>query len=523
MMERTPTPSLDAQVNTVQSEPICLICNEKMFMDQECYIISECQLSFHKTCLETLTEFSECPTCKRSCNLSDFRRIQPLERNSVVPRGKPRGALAKHYNTRSTAKNLFPDRSQITANDSHSEAANYSEIVDVATEDRPSFQNANVNISLPNNRNRKTGRNQNTTNPTIDYSQIAQLIETSMTRLLSSLNLLPNQSQPVDNNPSERNEPSTYPVFNPQIALPPINNRQPPRHSQDTTHNSSFDESTIMRFDKITSIIRNWNITFDGSPNGISVDEFLYRVKTLTHEHFNDDFSLICKNLNILLSGKARAWYWRYHKQVDIIDWDKFCMDLKYQYKDFKSNYDLKEEIRNRKMKPHETFESFYESVASLLDKLETPISETELIEILTRNLRPEIRHELLFVPIFSIAHLRKLVQMRECLLNEEQFRKGAMSKTTPTSGMRRQVAELDLPSQSANLGITDISPKGLSIDAIQQTTRTLLCWNCDEPGHRWDDCLATKTVFCYGCGSKNTYKPQCSTCLANKSSKSKN
>lgn len=81
-------------------------------------------------------------------------------------------------------------------------------------------------------------------------------------------------------------------------------------------------------------------------------------------------------------------------------------MDLKHQYKDFKSNYDLKKEIRNRKMKPNETFETFYESVSSLLDKLEIHISETELIEILTRNLRPGIRHELLFVPIFSIIFI---------------------------------------------------------------------------------------------------------------------
>lgn len=510
-MERTPTPSIDVQVNSASTDQICLVCGEKMSLDQDCYLISECQHSFHKSCLETLSEFSECPSCKRPCNLSDFRRILPTDKHSGAYRGKPRGAMAKHYNTRSTAKNLFPDRSQTTADEWNAEEANSSEIVEGAAAVMPNLQTSNLNTTMPNNRNRKALRNQNIVNSGIDYQQLSNIIESTMTRMLSTLNIVPNPSQ------TEQNVPSC-PVLNSQFPLQSNDRQLPSRHSRETSHNSSFDETTIMRFDKITSIIRNWNITFDGSPIGISVDEFLYRVRSLTHAHFNDDFSLICKNLNILLSGKSLAWYWRYHKQVDIIDWDKFCVDLKYQYKDFKSSYDLKEEIRNRKMKPNETFENFYESVASLLDKLETPISETELIEILTRNLRPEIRHELLFVPIFSIAHLRKLVQMRESLLNEEQYRKGLTSKTLPISGVRRQVSEVVFSDSTPNIPQSEIA-----IDAIQQIPRTSLCWNCDEPGHRWDDCLANKTVFCYGCGAKNTYKPQCSICSEKRRTKSKN
>lgn len=151
-------------------------------------------------------------------------------------------------------------------------------------------------------------------------------------------------------------------------------------------------------------MIQNWNLKFDGSCNGITVDEFLYRVRCLTEENFNNDFSLVCKNLHILLTGKARDWYWRYHKQVRNIDWKEFCLALKYQFKEFKTSFDIQEEVPNRKMKPNETFETFFEAVSAMLDKLETPIPESELIEILTKNLRPEIRHELLYVPVYSIA-----------------------------------------------------------------------------------------------------------------------
>lgn len=84
----------------------------------------------------------------------------------------------------------------------------------------------------------------------------------------------------------------------------------------------------------------------------------------MTRENLNNDFSQLCKNLPLLLTGKAQDWYWRYHKQVNQIEWESFCAALKYQYKEFRSNFDIKEEIRSRKMKPNENFEAFYEAIS---------------------------------------------------------------------------------------------------------------------------------------------------------------
>lgn len=35
-------------------------------------------------------------------------------------------------------------------------------------------------------------------------------------------------------------------------------------------------------------------------------------------------------------------------------------------------------------------------------------------------------------------------------------------------------------------------------------------CWNCWKAGHGNIDCREEKTVFCYGCGALNMYKPNC-------------
>lgn len=330
--------------------------------------------------------------------------------------------------------------------------------------------------------------------PSFDYTQLNQMIENTLTRLLNNFNIVPNNNQPA----SQNNVNNDQSVLQQNFQNPSSNNV-----SINPANNLLRDEPFARRTEKIISIFQSWNLKFDGSANGLNVEEFLYRVRSLTTENFNGDFNVICKNLNILLVGKARDWYWRYHKEVTNIDWKEFCEALKYQYKDF----------RNRKMKPGEKFETFYESICTMLDRLETPFPESELVEILTRNLRSDIRHELLYVPIYSVAHLRKLVQMRENLLGNEYFRKNLPPKQTPQLYNSRNVAELDVPSATQEA----------IVDAIKTGPITTNCWNCGENGHHWEDCLKERKVFCYGCGASNTYKPQCLRCCNRKLTHSKN
>lgn len=220
----------------------------------------------------------------------------------------------------------------------------------------------------------------------------------------------------------------------------------------------SEESSQFGRPDRVTFIIQNWNLQFDGSNCGLSVDEFLYRLRTLTKEHLNGNFSHICKNIPILLTGKAKDWFWRYHKTVDSIQWTEFCGALRTQFKDLRSDFDLMESIRSRKIKSGKSFDSFYES-----------IEEESMVEILVRDLRPDIRHELLFVAILSIAHLRKLVQMRENLMNDDSFRKQLPQKSQFSIGSqnpRRNVAELQYEDRDS-----DEVSNNICVDAVRKDT----------------------------------------------------
>lgn len=40
-----------------------------------------------------------------------------------------------------------------------------------------------------------------------------------------------------------------------------------------------------------------------------------------------------------------------------------------------------------------------------------------------------------------------------------------------------------------------------------------LVCWNCSEQGHKFEDCLEACKIFCYECGSPNTFQPNSPQC----------
>ncbi|KAI8129006.1 Protein brown [Lucilia cuprina] len=111
--------------------------------------------------------------------------------------------------------------------------------------------------------------------------------------------------------------------------------------------------------------------------------------------------------------------------------------------------------MRNlRRQKHNENFDEYLDSILAMTDRLKTPISDRDLCETLIRNLKTEVRHELLHLEISSVSQLRK--------------------ETRKTD--RGRVSEID--GEDKDLDITDTGTD--DICALQQ----IKCWNCDKDGH---------------------------------------
>jgi len=129
-------------------------------------------------------------------------------------------------------------------------------------------------------------------------------------------------------------------------------------------------------------------------------------------------------------------------------------------------------------------------------------MSEEQLVEILMRNAKPSLHHELLHLRISKRSKLREEVRKHEQFYNE--------IKSFKPRPIRSYVSELTKDTEAV---IQDDNLEPIEeVFAIQRKT-SLTCWNCKQPGHRFDDCLEPRTIFCFGCGTKDIFKPRCPKC----------
>lgn len=279
----------------------------------------------------------------------------------------------------------------------------------------------------------------------------------------------------------------------------------PNRRNNREHHGSNFVHGDFEgNSERILNIIRNWRIRFTGDISDFTVDEFIYRINTLTNANLKGNFNVLCEHAHILFEGKALKWFWRFHRSSSNMNWSDLCGALKRQYKDYYTDFDIKDEILRRKQKSNENFDEFYDAIIVLCDRLRTSISDFELCEIIQRNLRPEVRHGLLHVEITGVAQLRRAVRKHEKFVKDM-----AMISSNRRTNTKGQVSEVISDDNQK-----DVNDNGEEDFKVYLVTQTGKCWNCDKFGHSFVDCLEPRTIFCYGCGAKNMYKPQCPNCL---------
>lgn len=484
--------STDDLVSLGNNLPNCGVCANAITNSSYLYK-STCGHSFHKSCFQKhMKQKQICPICNTKLNLiatpsappppivtrSQAQRAQEFNVNRVDPsfplKSAQNQAITPNYSVMSSS---FPQEQR----------EHIRNVVTAAV----GAQQAEMLTSLS--------------------QQLTKIIENNIEAGFRRLSLnTSTQSETSNRNPNPRitvgNIGSQVPVLPPvegqtleQLLGLPSNvarNQNSTNHTGNINLNTSGSLDSSLRSDKVGHVIHNWKVRFSGDAKGMAVDNFIYREEALTHQTLNGNFDLLCRHISTLFDAKASEWFWRYHRSVSEIRWADLCTALRHQYKDSRKDVDFREMIRDRKQLPGENFDSFYESIVDISDRLSTPLPENILVEILRRNLLPEIQHEILNIPVYSVSHLRDICRRREFFLLD-MGRKQAANKVFFS---RRQVHEI------VENGVELTEETGVSALA-------LMCWNCQKVGHRYQDCLEERRIFCYGCGTPDTYKPNCSNC----------
>lgn len=450
-----------------QQDPFCGCCHQPM-QPNNLIATSPCQHRFHHECIQRALQHTNiCPTCKNPCRA----RQLSLSNNN----------LAAELNAAGNATDpILPAPDQNTDQNSNRRNNRYrrggtTRRGMTTRSAQRAMQNDEANQSSLTVDSSKEGNRE-------DIDKIVQSAmqqqEQHLMRNLSAL--IQSQFANIQINNGSQQETNSN-VRAGQTDQPPA--------SQTTGSSPTLPRRySSIPPEKVSNIILNWRLKFDGSRQGISTEDFLYRVRSMTRQNLYGDHNLLCDHLHLLLGDKASDWFWKFHRNNPCFTWEKFCEEFRKKYEDADTDMDIWDSINARKQNDKEPFEEFQFEIEKLVSRLRNPITEESLVRILIRNSKMSLRYELMHLGITT------LVRLREEIRTHEQFCKQTRQQSYRQP--RPFVSELDEQTEIA---------------AIQR--KSMKCWNCGKVGHRYDYCLEPRSIFCYGCGAANVFKPNCIHC----------
>lgn len=312
-----------------------------------------------------------------------------------------------------------------------------------------------------------------------------------------------------------------------------------------------------------------WPLRFGGGPRDMPVDEFLFRTETLARVG-NLSHVALTWGLHQILTGAAASWYWVYIRSEPNATWPQVRAALTFAFQSNISDTAIRRQINERLQQQGERFMDFCLAIQELAVRLANRMSDAELLETLRRNMLPALQDQLLFLPTATVFDLQRRCKQIEELWqrqSEVQQARRASMKVHEIAGSsvpyRQPIAdswpEFQTPIVSAPVQPeTFLRPAAQATEAVsagptevvRQTANPFhttsyptqagehdsgaedqrywlcavesvankrneytVCWNCDDLGHTFLDCTVVRRIFCYGCGAKNVFRPQCPKC----------
>lgn len=249
--------------------------------------------------------------------------------------------------------------------------------------------------------------------------------------------------------------------------------------------------------------VYKWGLRFSGEKQGMSVHAFLQRVEELC-EARGVTKPEVLKSTVDLLDGKALIWF-RAVKD-SIVDWNSFVENLRAEFEPFNYDEKLLEEIRKRTQGKDEPIGIYLATIRSLFNRLRSPPTERHQIRTVLRNILPFFQTQLALVSIDSYVELKRL-----CRQLEE--RREYVESYAPPPRKSQSCLEPDLAYTSIEEGIEEMQVVERQSPSESKFGKSVMCYNCNQPGHRAIGCAAPKTMRCYKCSQVGYTTRTCPKC----------
>lgn len=249
--------------------------------------------------------------------------------------------------------------------------------------------------------------------------------------------------------------------------------------------------------------MKGWQLQYDGDNTKLSVEEFIFRVESLTGRSLQGDFALLMDNFHTLLAKKVSGWYWTLLRTNPYPSWEIVKAALRTDWSDHLRDIDIRNKMSVRRQRPDERFADYFQDLHRLRAQLQRQMPESDFVETVKAGLLPS------YQPLLCLRDTSSLDSLKALVIELELAR-----LRTNSRWQRAHVEEVQTEQDQSSQHYRQFPDFFEGVEAVSTGRSGTICWNCDRPGHFYTECLEPpQGVFCYGCGKKGVYKPQCPAC----------
>jgi hypothetical protein len=290
--------------------------------------------------------------------------------------------------------------------------------------------------------------------------------------------------------------------------------------------------------DNLAGDLKRWNITFSANTSD-SVNKFLEMVD-LFECNKNATATQMYKLIPEMLKDKALTWFLA--NRSNITTWTQFKSEIKKAYSPPGYDIKLKRDMFSRTQHRAETFHDFVTTVKTTNSRLDAPLNDYELTQLIRSNLNPYFSRQLNTKQFNSYRDLlnwgRDIEANRaqadsyqqppssmvdqEFVFPSQQQSKPFSRQSNTNQNQNQQFRNPNNSAQNSNRNQNQPQPQNSNTQQSKNSNNETnhnetqvkgtpqKCWNCQELGHRFANCTKQKKRFCHACGKQNTISSQC-------------
>ncbi|XP_055522933.1 uncharacterized protein LOC129717114 [Wyeomyia smithii] len=325
---------------------------------------------------------------------------------------------------------------------------------------------------------------------------------------------------------------------------------------------------------RFTQPVHKWPFAYSGQPNIIQLGEFLNQVNTFADTEGIDEQTLL-RSIKHLLKGRALQWYTRSY--LYLTSWETFRLEIKQEflkqdlylrfqgsnesftsfYRDLVAAFEIVEPAiseseklfivkshlnpdyspiaaasRARSIKElvvvckdFEVSRSYaIRGRSSLTPRTYWPKQETSSFQRASTNRTENPSRQILTRQPFHTAQLNMIELNREEeddwnaqeIREHEAMQQDIALRNETAANVAEEVNAVRLQNNFRDRQTTNSQNIGNGEQRSRELASTIICWQCENPGHTYPNCPNHKLyIFCYSCGKKGCTTRNCEACIS--------